>query len=57
MGVAKAWGLKPSEWDAANEFDKAEMLAYDDTLSSMKAYEEHLEDERRLREDAQRKMK
>lgn len=57
LGVAKSWGLKPSEWDSATEFDRAEMLAYDDTINSMKSYEEHLDEEQRLRDEARRNMK
>jgi hypothetical protein len=38
--VAKAWGKTPSEWDALDTFDQAEMIAHTDTENKMTAYEQ-----------------
>lgn len=55
--TAKSWGLTPSQWDELGEFDKAEMLAYESTLGLMKMYEEHLEEDRQVRNNALQSVK
>ncbi len=42
MGVAKAWGLLPSQWDALDEDDKAMMLAYERASATMQAYDRQI---------------
>lgn len=39
MRAAKEWGIKPSEWDALDELDKAEMMAFVQTQDKMEAKE------------------
>lgn len=53
METAKTWHLTPSKWDELSEHDRAEMLAFETTVSDMRAYEDYLEDERQLRNKAQ----
>lgn len=57
MELAKAWNLLPSEWDSLREEDKAEIAAFELDLGYMRAYEEHQEREKRLREEAARSVK
>lgn len=57
LEIAKSWGLKPSTWDSCSDEDKAEMLAYESSLGDMRSYEDHLDDEKRLRQEALQKMK
>lgn len=57
METAKAWHLTPSKWDELSEHDRAEMLAFETTVSDMRAYEDYLEDERQLRNEAQQAVK
>jgi hypothetical protein len=39
MKTAKAWGKIPSEWDALSEADRARMMAFEDTIATMAAYD------------------
>jgi len=48
--------MKPSAWDASSEEDKAEMVAFEVTLGDMRAYEEHLEEQKRIAKDAAAKV-
>lgn len=43
MKTAKAWHLTPNEWDAKDEADRAQMMAYEDAYGRMTAYEEQVE--------------
>lgn len=40
LKIAKAWGLTPSQWVAASETDRAEMMAFEQSTAQMVAYEE-----------------
>lgn len=40
MKTAKAWGKTPDEWDALSESNRAQMMAFEETISTMTAYDE-----------------
>ena len=42
MGTAKAWGLTPGAWDALDDDDKAQMMAYERATSTMQAYNQQV---------------
>ena len=44
MRAAREWRLKPSEWDALSEDDKAEMIAFVTTEDKMRAREQEEND-------------
>lgn len=45
MKTAKAWGLKPSQWDNSTDADKAQMMAFEEESATMAAYEDQLHED------------
>ena len=43
--MAKAWLKTPSEWDALDDTDKAQMMAFEEESATMAAYEEQLHED------------
>lgn len=57
MQTAKAWHLIPSEWDALDDTDKAQMMALEMTEGEMREYEDHQMEKDRMRKEAARGAK
>lgn len=47
LTTAKAWGIKPSEWDELSGDDKGWMMALDQTQARMAAWEQEQNKHRR----------
>lgn len=57
MELAKSWGLLPSKWDDLSDYDKAEIMGYESVLSMMRAYEDYLEEDKRIRAESANSLK
>ena len=50
------WKITPSQWDEMSEDDQAQLLAYVATLADMQAWEDFLEEKKRIADKARQNV-